>query len=98
MATKPIYTKRGDTEVLLQLNADVTSGSFKGFAKNKTDNTVTQLTVLPVDASSGVVAAQTAALEVGSYNLEVQVTAGGKIATYPDSGYTTLAVVQDLGD
>lgn len=97
MAVKPAYTKRGDTETLFTLNMDLTAATMKAFAKNKTTNDVTQLSVSAVSGFANRVAVQTSVLPVGSYNLEVEVTSGGKIATFPDQGYLSLIVVEDLG-
>lgn len=95
MALKPAYTKRGDTEMVWAVNMNLAGANVKAFAK-AANGAITELpAVVNID---GNVVITTSSLVVGSYNLEVQVTVGGKIATFPDSGYVKLVVVQDLGD
>lgn len=96
MATiKPAYTKRGDTEMLWLVNMSLDGATVKAFAKNEA-NVVTTLPATVAD-NSGKIAITTSSLPVGKYKLEVEVTIMGKVATFPDSGYAVLIVVEDLG-
>lgn len=98
MAIQTAYTKRGDTEIVVGINYDLTSAtSVKAFVRDSA-GADSELPCVATDEENGIVTVTTSSLDVGKYKLEVQVTAGGKIATYPDSGYLPLSVVQDLGD
>lgn len=95
MVVKTAYTKRGDTEVLFQLNTTLSTGSVKAFVKDENGNK--SEVPATISNASGIVSVNTSALPVGKYSIEVQVTTGSTIATYPDSGYVKLIVIDDLG-
>lgn len=95
MAQK-INTKRGDTEVTIRLNADLTGSTVKVLTTVSGVPTILPSTV--PTPSTGEVVFQTSTLLAGTYPLEVEVTTAlGKIATFPSKGYVVLVVGDDLG-
>lgn len=96
MATNNAFTKRGDTEVILNANADLSGATLTAFAQGGDDTH--ELITSFVSFSSGVssLAVQTSELAVGKYKLEVQATLGGKVYTFPDDSFLNLTVIQDL--
>ena len=64
----------------------------------KTSGSATTIpATIPAPATEGFVQFSTAALDVGTYDLEVELTAsGGETATAPTVGFETLVVGPDL--
>lgn len=89
--------KRGDTEASWYVNFDLTSSTVKVWSRPQGGGSSTQLTSTITDAAAGKVTATVSALTVGTYEIEVEVTTAGKVATFPDTGYSLLVVNQDLG-
>ena len=90
--------KRGDTDTTWQLNADLTGSTIRVLVRPRSNPT--EMIVLPseiLDAESGLISAVTSGLPVGSYDLEVEVTQGIKVYTFPDSGFGSLSINGDLG-
>lgn len=96
MATRPAFTKRGDTEVIWVLNMNLTGSTVKAFVKGTTGDSI-QLPATVVNAAKGQVSVTTASLPVDKYKLEIEVTSGSNIATFPDEKYASLVVYEDLG-
>lgn len=97
MAVKTAYTKRGDTEIVMLVNMELTGATAKSFVRDSS-GVDQELSCSITDEATGEVTILTGSLDTGKYKLEVQITSAGKVATFPDSGYVPLAVVEDLGD
>lgn len=96
--TEPIYTKRGDSETPLSVNMNVTGASLRTLTRPQyTAEAFAEHTTTAVDAAAGALVADTSELEAGAYDIEVEVTQDGKVATFPDRGYGLLVVYADLG-
>lgn len=92
--------KRGDTRTReLTLNRPISAGAdVRVFLRRRKDPAVT-MTHTVVDPAAGRIAVTfDGALPVGEYNLEVQVTEGAVIATFPTDGFVLVRIVQDIAD
>lgn len=95
--------KRGDSEALVDIRAggiaqDLTGATLRAVVKNKATGADVMTTVTPSGPPvAGRVAIATAALDVGDYLVEIEVTIGGKLATFPSRGQLLLRVTADLG-
>ena len=92
-----INTKRGDTEVTLKVNMDLTESTVRVLVRPRRSTGFTVLPSTVTVAAKGTLTAVTSDLPVGLYDLEVEVTQGGKVSTFPDTGYVILSVNADLG-
>jgi hypothetical protein len=97
--------KRGDTVTMTLTVKDsagvainLTGATVKVLAKNTATSEVSTLSSTISDAPNGKVQhVFTGSLAEGTYNVEVEVTDDGVIATAPGDGYGTLIVKPDLG-
>lgn len=89
--------KSGDThEVSWKANMDLTGASVRVVAKDR-DGVVTVLASTITDAAEGLVThTLTGTLALGSYKVELEVTDGGQIITFPNNSYASLTVIPDL--
>jgi len=90
--------KAGDThEVSWRANTDLAGASVRLIARDSTGPAIF-LDAEVTDAAGGVVThTLTGTLSPGTYRVELEVTRDGVIVTYPNDGYATLAVREDLG-
>lgn len=93
----PINVKRGDTNITLYLNSDLTGATLRVPHRVSPSGPVTLLTGTVTNSTTGEVRIDTSALAVGTYQLEVEVTVAGATYTYPDDEFITLNVNPDLG-
>lgn len=92
------HVKRGDTHLPVVANMDLTGSTVTAFVRpHGTTDEADELAVSVSDASTGLIHIETAALDAGRYDLEVEVTQGSTVVTFPDTGYDLLYVVADLG-
>lgn len=98
MATKPANVKRGDTEVVVALNMDLTGATVAAFLEDETGADFTPGASVRGLPTKGLVAIATAALATGKYKLEVETVGPAGRITFPDVGYFVLNVNRDLGD
>lgn len=90
--------KRGDSDASWKLNMDLTGSTSRVLARSRVKpETVITLTSEITDATNGIVTAQVSELDVGSYDIEVEVNQFGKTYSFPDKGYGSLSVNADLG-
>lgn len=89
--------KQGDThEVSWKANMDLTGATARVVAKDR-DGLVTVLASTITDAAEGLVThTLTGTLALGSYKVELEVTDGGQIITFPNNSYASLTVIPDL--
>ena len=94
-----VTVKRGDThDTLWTANMDLTGATVRLLARYKKDKTVQVLPTTISDAAAGEVThTLTGTLAVGVYEIELEVTQGPLVVTFPNGKYETLNVVQDLG-
>lgn len=98
-----ITVKQGDRyPITYTLNMDLTGATARVIAKKVEDASVVVLTATVTDAPGGVVThTLTGDLDAGTYQVEVEVTSGTEIVTFPTSqtrgpNYDTLVVLPDL--
>jgi len=92
------HVKRGDSFLAVEANMDLSGSTVKAFARPYgTTETAGELVATVADAQSGRVHIVTDELDAGRYDLEVEVTQGSTVVTFPDDGWALLSVVQDLG-
>lgn len=98
--------KRGDVgdTVTMTVNMDLSSGSptVRLLARAKLDAAadVIELDAVITDAAEGIVTHTTDGLLPyipGGYDIELEVTRGTEIFTFPTNGFVTLTIVPDLG-
>lgn len=89
--------KTGDTHpVQWRANMDLTGSTVRLVAKPRRGNPIV-LACTVTDATDGLVThTLTGTLAEGSYSVELEVTAGSEVVTFPNDGYTTLTVIADL--
>ena len=90
-----IVWKRGDTPLPLKVNMDLTGATVVVFVRDAA-GTVESLTPVVSGASAGALDVDVADLAEGRYELEVEVTQGGTVATFPNQTSLTLVVRPDL--
>ncbi|MCK8477245.1 hypothetical protein [Microbacterium aurugineum] len=92
-----MIVKENDTHpVEFKANADLTGATVRLTARTRTGEPI-DLPCSVVDASEGLVQhILTGALPKGTYRVELETTNGGEIITFPNSGYATLTVAEDL--
>lgn len=78
------------------LNMNLTGATVKAFVQGTTGDPI-ELPASIVNAAKGQVSVTTSSLDVDKYKLEIEVTSGGVISTFPDEKYASLVVYQDLG-
>jgi len=95
--------KTGDIyPITLTVNTDLTGATVRVLARKWYTDVTVILPATVTDAAAGVIVHQLdGALEVGDWRVEVEVTRGGEVVTFPTaqgSGaqYATLHVVPDL--
>lgn len=92
-----IYIKQTDSEIVLRLNADLTGSSVRVVVRpSGSDTSLPDLSSAITDPAKGEITVQTGSLAVGAYLLEVEQNQGGKLAHYPNKGYDSLIVGDDL--
>lgn len=93
-----VTLKHGDQVPLtLTVGVNLTGATVRVLARRGSGDTI----VLPntvTDLTGGVIVHNTdGTLEVGNYDVEVEITRNGKPQTAPSSGYARLTVARDLG-
>lgn len=90
--------KRGDKYPLtFTVNMDLTGASVRLLVKSPL-GLVEELPSAIQDASAGTVVHHlTGTLAPGTYTVELEVTQGGQIVTFPSASFEELRVVNDLG-
>ncbi|MDQ0726794.1 hypothetical protein [Microbacterium sp. W4I20] len=93
-----MIVKSGDTHsIQWKANLDLTGATVRLVAKPRNSDTAIVLPSTITDAVEGVVAHKlTGTLEKGTYSVELEVTKGADVITFPNSGYSTLTVTPDL--
>lgn len=80
------------------INLSTGSPSVKVIATNRNTQVATILSSTISDAANGKVQHTfNGTLEPATYDIEVEVTQGGVVATAPTGGYGSFTVIQDLG-
>ena len=89
--------KAGDTSpIQWKANADLTGATVRLIAKLP-DGDPVELDAVVTDASEGLIThTLTGTLAPGEYYVELEVTQGSAIATFPNDGYSILTVTADL--
>lgn len=92
-----MIVKQGDTHVVQwKANLDLTTATVRLVAKPRTGEPVVLATTI-TDAAEGLVShTLTGTLPIGTYKVELEVTDGGEIITFPNNGYSSLTVIPDL--
>lgn len=92
-----MIVKAGDTHaVQWKANMDLTGATVRLVAKPRTGVPLV-LTSTVTDAEEGVVShTLTGALPKGTYQVELEVTKGVEIITFPNNTYAQLTVIPDL--
>lgn len=92
-----MIVKAGDTHVVQwKANLDLTSATARLVAKPRVGDPIVLASTI-TDATEGLVShTLTGTLAIGTYKVELEVTTGGEIITFPNNGYTTLTVIPDL--
>lgn len=83
-------------QVVWTANMDLTGTTVRLLAKR--GGTLTPLDAVIIDAPAGKVGhTLTGTLDPGTYQVELEVTQGASIVTFPNDSYSTLTVTPDLG-
>lgn len=92
-----MLVKQGDTHaVQWKANLDLTGATVRLVAKPRTGDPIILNTTI-TDPSEGLVThTLTGTLPTGTYKVELEVTDGGEIITFPNNGYSSLTVIPDL--
>lgn len=92
-----IIVKAGDTHsISWRCNMDLTTATVRVIARLGSE--VTVLAAAVTDGPTGTVThALSGTLPAGSYAVEVEAMVNGRKITFPNDGYETLTVMEDLG-
>lgn len=92
-----MIVKNGDVHaVQWKANADLTAATVRLVARSRSGEPIVLNTTV-TDAAEGIVThTLTGTLPTGTYRIELEVTDGGEIITYPNSSYASLIVIPDL--
>jgi len=92
-----ITVKTGDTHVIQwKANLDLTGATVRLVAKPRTGAPIVLASTV-TDAAEGLVSHMlTGTLPKGPYDIELEVTDGSEIITFPNSSYARLNVIADL--
>ena len=92
-----MIVKSGDTHaVQWKANLDLTGSTVRIVARPRTGDAIVLASTV-IDAAEGLVQhVLTGTLALGTYKVELEVTDGAEIITFPNNGYTTLTVIPDL--
>jgi len=105
MANPTIKVKEGDTHdlvlgvnTLAGVDVDLTGATVRILIRPRgTTDPGQVLTASVTDAAAGEVThALTGLIPHGAYDLEIEITQGGRITTTPTDGYVTFVVVDDI--
>lgn len=90
--------KQGDTHpITLTVNADLTGCTVRVLCRRRGADAPVVLSATVTNAVNGTIQhTLTGTLPPGPYDLEVEVTRGTEIATFPSSGYASLDVLSAL--
>ncbi|GAA1147815.1 hypothetical protein GCM10009651_35670 [Microbacterium natoriense] len=92
-----MIVKTGDTHpIKWRLNMDLTDATVRLIVRPRTGAPIVLDSTISNPVEGEVRHVLTGDLAVGSYRVEVEVTAGGEIATFPNNTYSTLTVIPDL--
>lgn len=78
-------------------NKDLTGTTFRLLARRKGSKTPIELNATQTLNTGEVEHMLTGTLAVGTYEVELEVTDGGEVMTFPNRGYETLTIVDDIG-
>lgn len=89
--------KQGDTHsIQWKANLDLTGATVRVIARPRTGEPIVLASTI-TDAAEGLVShTLTGTLALGTYKVELEVTDGGQIITFPNNGYASLTVIPDL--
>ncbi len=92
-----MIVKQGDTHAISwKANLDLTGASVRVVARPRNGDPIILASTL-LDAAAGVVQHMlTGTLALGSYKVELEVTDGAEIITFPNNSYASLTVIPDL--
>lgn len=92
-----MIVKQGDTHaVQWKANLDLTGATVRLIAKPRTGDPIILNSTI-TDAGEGVVThTLTGTLPTGTYKVELEVTDGDEIITFPNDTYASLTVIPDL--
>jgi len=92
-----MIVKAGDTHaVQWKANMDLTGTTVRLVAKPRTGLPVVLASTV-TDAAGGIVShTLTGALSTGTYRIELEVTKGVEVITFPNNTYASLTVIPDL--
>lgn len=89
--------KSGDTHpIRWRVNMDLTVATVRLIVSPRTGAPIVLESTISNPTEGEVQHVLTGDLPVGSYRVEVEVTAGEEIATFPNNTYATLTVIPDL--
>lgn len=93
-----VTAKERDTyPIYFTANKDLTGTTFRLLARKKGSKTPIVLNAIATSNLGEVEHTLTGTLAVGVYEVELEVTDGGEIMTFPNGGYETLRIVDDIG-
>lgn len=89
--------KSGDVHAIQwKANLDLGTATVRLIARPRTGDPI-PLAATITDATEGLVSHQLdGTLPTGTYKVELEVTDGGEIITFPNNGYSSLTVIPDL--
>lgn len=92
-----MIVKSGDEYAIQwKANMDLSGATVRIIAKPRVGDPVVLASTI-ADAAEGLVSHQLdGTLATGTYKVELEVTDGGEIITFPNNGYSSLTVVPDL--
>lgn len=92
-----MIVKQGDKHAIQwKANLDLTGATVRIVAKPRDGEPITLASTV-TDAAEGVVQhVLTGTLAKGSYDIELEVTTGAEIITFPNNAYARLTVIPDL--
>lgn len=93
-----MIVKTGDTHpVQWRANMDLTGATVRLVASPRRGDPIVLASTV-TDAADGLIThVLTGTLAEGSYRVELEVTVGSEIITFPNDSYITLTVIPDLG-
>ena len=93
-----MIVKAGDTHVVQwKANMSLAGAAVRIIAQPRSGGAPLTLAADVADAAEGLVShTLTGELPVDSYRIELEVTRGGEVTTFPNDGYASLIVEDDL--